>query len=184
MDENKKITTTSCSFAGIKPIMVDLPYPPIAVCQKNQTYADLLSVDYCGAVSEMSAITQYINNENRLSCEKCSMAKTLLGIAMAEMMHLQKLGELIVLLGGNIDFTAKQNNGRRKMWTPQYLDIPGYAKQMLLADIEAEKAAINQYRAHIRVIKDECVNAVLERIIKDEEYHIMLLQYLLEELSC
>lgn len=183
MNENKKMTTASCSFAGIKPIMADLPYPPIAVCQKNQTYADLLSVDYCGAVSEMSAITQYINNENRLSCEKCSMAKTLLGIAMAEMMHLQKLGELIVLLGGNIDFTAKQNNGQRKMWTPKYLDIPNYAKQMLAADIEAEKAAVSQYRAHIRVIRDDHVNAVLERIIIDEEYHIMLLHCLLEEFS-
>jgi len=52
---------------------------------------------------------------------------------------------------------------------------------MILADIEAEKAAINQYRMHIKVIKDECVNAVLERIIKDEEYHIMVLQALLEE---
>lgn len=184
MGENNKMTTASCSFAGIKPIMADLPYPPIAVCQRNQTYDDLLSVDYCGAVSELSAITQYINNENRLSCEKCSMAKTLLGIAMAEMMHLQKLGELIVLLGGDIDFTAKQNHGCRKMWTPEYLDIPVYVKQMLLADIEAEKAAIKQYRAHIRVITDDCVNAVLERIIKDEEYHIMLLQYLMEDVSC
>ncbi len=99
-------------------------------------------------------------------------------------MHLQKLGELIVLLGGDIDFTAKQNHGCRKMWTPEYLDIPVYVKQMLLADIEAEKAAIKQYRAHIRVITDDCVNAVLERIIKDEEYHIMLLQYLMEDVSC
>lgn len=184
MGENNKITTVSCSFEGIKPIMADLPYPPIAVCQRNQTYADLLSVDYCGAVSELSAITQYINNENRLSCERCSMARTLLGIAMAEMMHLQKLGELIVLLGGNIDFTARQNNGRQRMWTPEYLNIPDCAKQMLLADIEAEEAAVSQYRAHIRVIMDDCVNAVLERIIKDEEYHIMLLQCLMEDVSC
>ena len=48
---------------------------------------------------ELSAIAQYINNENRMSCERCPLAKTILGIAMAEMMHLQKLGELIVLLG-------------------------------------------------------------------------------------
>ena len=84
--------TNTCSFAGIKPIMVDLPYPPVMVRERNQAYANLLSVDYCGPVSELSAITQYINNENRLSCEKCPLAKTLLGIAIAEMMHLQKLG--------------------------------------------------------------------------------------------
>lgn len=169
-----------CSFQGMKPAMMELPYPPIRAEEKNLSFANLLSVDYCGSVSELSAITQYINNENRLSCETCSVAKVILSIAMAEMMHLQKLGELIVLLGGNIDFTAKFRDGRRKMWTPEYLKIPEQVKGMLLADIEAEKAAINQYQAHIKMIKDDCVNAVLARIIKDEEYHIMLLRALMQ----
>lgn len=176
-----KCMENTCSFAGVKPIMADLPYPPIRVRGKNQRYADLLSIDYCGGVSEMSAITQYINNENRLSGGKCSMAKTLLGIAMAEMMHLQKLGELIVLLGGNVDFTAKTCNGRKKMWTPAYLTIPDQTAKMLMADMEAEKAAIEQYEAHICMIDDECVNAVLARIIQDEKYHIMLLEALMKE---
>lgn len=178
---DKKYMENTCSFTGVKPIMADLPYPPIRVSEKNQRYADLLNIDYCGGVSELSAITQYINNENRLSCRNCSMARTLLGIAMAEMMHLQKLGELIILLGGNVNFSAKTCNGREKMWTPAYLTIPEQTAQMLMADIEAEKAAIEQYEAHIRMIGDECVNAVLARIIQDEEYHIMLLGALMKE---
>lgn len=156
--------------------MVDLPYPPIQVRGKNPAYADLLSIDYCGSVSELSAITQYINNENRLSCERCEVSKTILGIAMAEMMHLQKLGELIVLLGGIVDYTAKQRNGRPNMWTPEYLNIPENERKMIMADIESEQAAINQYKMHIKMIRDPYVNAVLERIILDEEYHIMLLR--------
>lgn len=47
-----------------------------------------------------------------------------------------------------------------------------------MADIEAEREAINQYKMHIKMINDDCVNAVLARIIKDEEYHIMILQSL------
>ena len=117
--------------------MADLPYPPIQVQERNRAYADLLSVDYCGSVSEMSAITQYINNENRLSFEMCQTAKTLLGIAMAEMMHLQKLGELICLLGGQLDFTAKMRNGRRRMWTREYLNIPGIVQKMLISTMPA-----------------------------------------------
>lgn len=181
MEEKRNPRIDACNFSGIRPIMVDLPYPPIEISEKNQTYASLLSVDYCGSVSELSAITQYINNETRLSHEKCSMARTLLGIAMAEMMHLQKLGELIVLLGGNVDFVAR-NNGRQKMWTPEYLNLPENTKKMLSADVEAEKAAINQYRMHIGMIRDDCVDKVLLRIIMDEEYHIMLLQTLMKEL--
>ena len=94
---------------------------------------------------------------------------------MAEMMHLQKLGEMIVLLGGTVDFVAKGQNGRARMWTPEYLTIPEHAKKMLAADIEAEKAAVKQYKMHINAIRDRHVNAVLERIIQDEEYHIMAL---------
>lgn len=175
--------SNNCNFSSVKPAIMELPYPPIQVKEKNQNYANLLSMDYCGSVSEMSAITQYINNENRMSCEKCPMAKTILGIAMAEMIHLQKLGELIYLLGGSIDFVAKQSNGKKMMWTPAYLTIPENAKKMIWADIESEKAAINQYKKHINMIKDEYVNAVLMRIIKDEKYHIIILQALMEELS-
>lgn len=178
MGEN--VIANTCSFTGVKPIMMDLPYPPIQVREKNQAYANLLSIDYCGAVSELSAITQYVNNESRVSCGDCSLARTLIGIAMAEMMHLQKLGELIVLLGGTVDYTAKFRDGRKKMWTPEYLDIPVQVRSMLAADIEAEKAAINQYEAHMRMIKDDCVNEVLARIIKDEEYHILLLRALMK----
>ncbi|MCH5256547.1 MAG: rubrerythrin family protein [Lachnospiraceae bacterium] len=180
--QNSNTLTNSCSFVNVKPIMMKLPYPPIQVKERNRVYADLLSFDYCGAVSELSAITQYINNENRMSCEKCYMAQTILGIAMAEMIHLQKLGELIFLLGGSVDFTTKMNNGCQQMWTPEYLTIPENPREMLLADIESEQDAIHQYKRHIGMICDNDVNAVLERIIKDEEYHIIILQNLMDEL--
>ncbi len=179
---NAGVITASCDFTGVRPIMAALPYPPLRVREKNQAYANLLSIDYCGSVSELSATTQYINNENRLSSERCPAAKTILGIAMAEMMHLQKLGELICLLGGRVDFTAKYQNGGHRMWTPEYLTMPESVSKMILADIEAEKEAVRQYQMHIDMIRDEYVNAVLARIIKDEEYHIILLQWMLKEL--
>lgn len=83
MQENENILPDTCNFRDVQPIMMNLPYPPIQVRKKNKDYANILSFDYCGSVSEMSAITQYINNENRLSCGNCDMAKTILGIAMA-----------------------------------------------------------------------------------------------------
>lgn len=181
MEGKTKTLENTCSFANVRPILMDLPYPPIQVQKENLAYANLLSIDYCGAVSEMTAITQYINNENRMSSEKCPLAKIILGIAIAEMIHLQKLGELIYLLGGSIDFVAKHRNGTQSMWTPQYLNIQQSTDKMILADIEAEKAAISQYQMHIKMINDRYVNAVLARIIKDEEYHILLLKSLLKE---
>lgn len=93
-------------------------------------------------------------------------------------MHLQKLGELICLLGGNVDYTARFQNGRQKMWTPEYLELPRNVRKMIMADIEAERDAISQYKMHMKMINDEYINAILARIIKDEEYHIMILQSL------
>ena len=107
MDEKSNFFVNTCDFMSVRPIMADLPYPPVQVRNKNQRYANLLSIDYCGSVSEMSAITQYINNESILSGDNCQMAKTILGIAMAEMIHLQKLAALIILLGGSVDYVAR-----------------------------------------------------------------------------
>lgn len=180
MEEKENRLAAVCDFRDVRPIMMELPYPPLRVQEKNQSYANLLSIDYCGSVSEMTAIAQYINHENRLACDRCPTAKTILGIAMAEMIHLQKLGELIFLLGGTVEFIAKYRDGNSKMWTPQYLQTPEKAREMIQRNIEAEKAAIQQYRMHIKLINDKAINAVLIRIIKDEEYHIMVLQSLLE----
>lgn len=177
MDE--KPLTNTCNLREVNPIMMALPWPEIRVKEKNQGYANLLSIDYCGSVSELSAITQYINHENRLSCEKCPMVQTILGIAMAEMIHLQRLGELMFLLGGKIDFMEKHRDGKQKMWTPQELKLPETAREMVMVDIEGERNAISQYKLHMRMINDEFVVAVLARIIKDEEYHIVILKSLL-----
>lgn len=178
MDEKEKIIANTCNFGNLKPAMMDLPYPPIQVKGENQKYADLLSVDYCGSVSEMSAITQYINNQNRLSCEKCTLAKTILSIAVAEMMHLQKLGELIYLLGGNVDYVARYQNGQQRLWTPSYLVLPWNIPKIIQSNIDSEREAVSQYKKHMSMIEDDYVNAVLARIVKDEEYHIMLLNAL------
>lgn len=183
MEEKKACLFNECAFSDVRPAMTALPYPAIAAEEKNPAYAGLLSNDYCGAVSEMSAIAQYINNENRLSAMRCPLARSLLAIAMAEMMHLQKLGELIVLLGGSIDFSAAQKNGKRRPWTPEHIALPDRPGQMLAADIESEQAAIRQYRAHMKMIRDPYVNAVLARIVQDEEYHVVLLRTLAAELE-
>ena len=182
MEEKVNPLVNACNFTSVKPIMMELPYPPIQVKEKNQAYANMLSIDYCGAVSELSAITQYINNENRLSLQMCSIAKIILGIAMAEMIHLQKLGELMILLGGNPDFVARHGDGRQRMWSPQFVSITDNPREMMYAGIDAEKQAIDQYWRHIKRIDDSNINAVLERIIQDEEYHIMILQALIKEL--
>ena len=176
MEAKGKPMQNDCSIRGVSPLMLPFPYPPARVQEQNQFYANLLTMDYCGSVSELTAITQYIQGESCMHCEHCTQAQTLIGIAMAEMIHLQKLSELIILLGGSINFAVPTRNGRPQMWTPEYVKMTGTMSGIISSNIEAERAAISQYEQHMRMIEDNCVNAVLARIVQDEEYHIMLLQ--------
>ena len=42
--EEHAVLSCDCNFAGLKPIMVDLPYPPICVEGKNLAGADLVGL--------------------------------------------------------------------------------------------------------------------------------------------
>ena len=176
MEVNRKPLQNDCSFNNISPLMLPFPYPAIQVEEQNQFYANLLTIDYCGAISELTATTQYIHGEGCICCSHCTEARTLLGIAMAEMVHLQKLAELIILLGSSINYAIPTRSGRQQMWTPEYVSLSNSMSEIISSNIEAERAAIRQYEEHMRMIEDNCVNAVLARIVQDEEYHIMMLE--------
>ena len=45
MEEKTTPLTSSCNFMDVRPIMMDLPYPPIQVKEKKPNYANLLTVD-------------------------------------------------------------------------------------------------------------------------------------------
>lgn len=169
-----------CDFSGVRPAVMALPYPPIRVRERNRGYADLIGVSYCGMVSELSACLQYINNESRIAGRGCAVGKTLLGMAIAEMTHMQMLASLIGLLGGSVCYTAGQAGGQPWMWSPQCLTLPEKLDEMLRADLERELAVIDQYNSQIRMIRDDYVNAVLARIIQDEQYHVMLLRSMMD----
>ena len=42
---------------------IDLPYPPIKVKGQNPKYANLILLNYSSAVSELSAVTQYVYHQ-------------------------------------------------------------------------------------------------------------------------
>ncbi len=180
MDNSKEALTCDCNFSGIKPAVMDLPYPPIRVRERNPGYADLIGISYCGMISEMSAVMQYINNESRMAGSRCAEGKILLGMAIAEMTHMQMLAGLINLLGGNVGYTSRQAGAQPWMWTPQCLTLPERFDKMLQADLERELAVIDQYNMHIRMIGDDYVYPVLNRIVQDEQYHVMLLRSMMD----
>lgn len=159
---------------------LDLPYPQIEVCEKNIDYANLIKVNYCGMVSELTAVAQYAYHE---LLTDSYIKNTLRGIAIVEMHHLEILANLIFTLGGDPTFSIKKK-GKDFYWNSKFVNRDNSLKKLLISDISMEKEAIKQYRKTANVVKDENIIAIINRIILDEEHHIKILNRLYEmELS-
>lgn len=152
---------------------VDEPYPEIRVMGKNQAYASLLLEDYAGRVSETTAIMQYVFHHMHMGNipgweEVAEMEEK---ISIVEMRHLEILGELILLLGGNPRYWDSQ----QQFWNASFVNYQDFDPcAQLRADIQGEQTAIMNYSTRIQQIQDPYIQAILERIIKDEEHHLKL----------
>lgn len=161
-------------------ISLDLPYPPAKADGYNLYFASLLTNDFAGPVSEFSAISDYTFQSFVAGNQQ--VASLVAGIARIEMQHLQLIGQLIVSLGGNPRF-AVQSGCKTNFWNGRLTNYCTMPRDFLHKDIANERAAIENYRRRLEQIADSGVHAVLERIILDEEHHIVLYGQMLAELS-
>lgn len=160
---------------------LDEPYPEIRVMAQNQAYANLLLEDYAGRVSETTAIMQYVFHHMHMARipgweEVAEMEEK---VSIVEMYHLEILGKLILLLGGN----PRYWDCHQQFWNASFVDYQDFDPcAQLRADIQAEQTAIQNYRMRIQEIQDPYIQAILERIIKDEEHHLKLFREALNRL--
>lgn len=152
------------------------PYPEIRVAAPNMSYAQLLMEDYAGAVSEFTAINQYLYHYFVTKESNHEVGKLLENVAITEMLHMEMLAELILLLGGNPVF-----RGSRYLWNPRMVYYGNDFCGRLKADLDSEYKAIQNYQIHIRMIDDPYVKNVLGRIILDEQVHVQLFKQAIEK---
>ncbi len=165
---------------GHNDCVLNIPYPPADVKEKNLYYARLLLNNYAGQNGEMTAITQYLYQH--LISEECygELSDSLECISIVEMRHLEMLGELITKLGGAPLFRT-QNRGRNIYWSGKFVAEIQNPRKFLIKNIEAENVAIRDYKMRICQISDPMIQNLLERIIRDEEHHITIFKRYLAE---
>lgn len=153
------------------------PYPPIVVEKPNKHYAQIIQTNFSGAVSEFSAISQYINHHLRTQEQYPEISKKLECISMVEMYHLNILGELIIKLGGNPGYWINKKD-KKLNWNSHFVNYGLNITEMLYHDINDEKLAIKQYINTQKKINDSNIISIIDRIILDEEVHIQILTQL------
>lgn len=152
---------------------LNIPYPPIEVEEKNFRYAQLLLKDYAGPNGELTALTQYFYQYLITQNQYSDFADQMECISIVEMKHMEILGKLIVLLGGN-PFYGTYDCGKYTFWSGYNISTTENIRNFLMENIEGEKLAIQAYLKHISEIKDCKIREILKRIIKDEENHIRI----------
>jgi len=150
------------------------PYPEVTATAPDPETVAMLKQDYAGMGSELTAITQYIFQNN--SSDDETFANAMLQVAIVEMTHLDMLGDAIHTLGGTTEFNADN-----KWWTAENVNYSLPRADMLRANIQAEQGAIDSYEKHARATKNESVRALLLRIADDERLHKAFFEGLLQE---
>lgn len=158
----------------------DLPYPEAAADRHSTSAACLLTQDYAGVGSELTAVCGYFYQSLVVRRCDCELSEIFAGIGNVERHHLQMLGELIIAFGGDPQL---KEIGRRGTfcWTSRYVPCCKSIRQMLQMDIESEHKAIEGYSLRLKQLCDEKACAVIERIIADELLHLKLLENCLEK---
>ena len=154
------------------------PYPEITNAYPSMYEVKLIKWLTASKDSEMSAIATYIYQSYILQDEFPAVADALKQIAIVEMTHLDLLSEAIVDFGGNPNLT----DGRGNVWTGRNVLQFRNPREILLADIRAEEKAIRDYQIAASKTCNASLAALFERIIIDEQDHIIILNELLSTL--
>lgn len=156
-------------------------YPPIKVTKPNIQYAKLLSQTFASSSGEMTAIFQYLYQHWILQKQNNSFAKVLFRISLVEMTHLDILGELITLLGGDPRCAAVEQN-KFIYWNGAMPDYSQDLKEMLSTNAKSEGKAIQEYKELASKISDPYIYDILTCFAKDEEIHYRIFKDYLNQI--
>ena len=155
----------------MKPLICDLPYPSVETLSKDVRSGQIISFAYATLRGELTATLQYTYHHFYMGQTDKDDAQTLMSIGIAEMKHIEILGEAMLKLGVS----------------PKYMQCPNtqtyYNAKMLMDDVQGEMNAIADYQKMLFILKNEQVEALIQRIILDEQLHLETLKNMLKKYS-
>lgn len=154
------------------------PYPEIENASPSLYEVKLIKWQVSSRNSEFSAINTYLYQYFILQDEYPEIATALKEISEVEMKHFDLLSEAIVDFGGNPNLT----DGRGNVWTGRNITQLKNPREILLSNIKAEEKAIKDYQIATSKTFNPSLAALFERIILDEQNHIMIFNELLKTL--
>jgi len=167
-----------------EPIRVKEKYPTTDGICPDAYSLRIISPAYAGPDGELNAILQYIYHSFFFSKKGYGeTADVLKGIAIAEMRHLDLLGETVLALGAAPVY-SQYPACAFNFYSTKYVSYSGSLKNMLEDDLLGERRAVAAYKKMLRSLKNEQVKAMISRILADEVLHVETLEGILADFKC
>ncbi len=148
-------------------LMADMPYPELEnECPSVSDVRCMMDL-FAGVESELTAIIQYMYQSYIVGEDSEEFHLLLEQVAMAEMKHMELLGEAIVAFGG-----TPVTGGNRQFWNGAMVNYTKDPIAILDTNIKLEQHAIDGYNKAIRCVDNYSLKELFERIILDEKIHL------------
>lgn len=155
--------------------MLMTPWPRVGPQKPDRALVRALAQVYAGGRGELTAVAQYFYNSLLLGGAGLQDLSELFAcVSRAEMLHLEKLGQLILQFGGDPRLLSYPN-GRPVWWSSGAAGYTGDVQEMLRRAVESERQAVHTYR-QLAGRMQGAPKALIERILQDEEHHLELFQ--------
>ncbi len=164
-----------------KALTVDLPYPTITATKPDLRSANILSLGYATAEGELDSVLQYIYHSLQFAPYGDKYTELLESIAIAEMKHVDLLGQAMLTLGLDPKFTTKPNSN--SYYNTGFVSYSKAPSKMVLDDYRLELEAISIYNKMLNLLDNEQVAALVSRIILDEQLHAQTFRDLLTDIN-
>lgn len=153
-------------------LIENLPYPDLSGLVCDYQNARILMPAYADSESELTAVLQYIFHSFNFGARGMTeYADMMDSIAIAEMRHIELLGDALIRLGVSPIF-ARRPPTKCDFYSACHVDYSTLPAAMLSADITAETRAIRAYEQMLDQFTDSTLNALVNRILLDERLHL------------
>lgn len=164
-----------------EPLILPQPFPTTDGLCEDAYSLRLISPAYASSTGELNAVLQYVYHSFFFKSRGYrDVAEKLVSIAVAEMLHLNLLGQTILALGAPPVYCRCPYNGF-DFYSAKYVAYSRSLKFMLEDDIIGEREAICQYDHMLKKLRNLQVKEIVSRIRADEVLHLETLQNILRD---
>lgn len=140
-----------------------------------------------GNKGEFTALSQYMYQHFILfhNEDVSNIYEAMEKIAISEMIHFENIAKKLHV--SNVDPRyckyIDNNHNMCEYWSGRYVDYVKEIKEIILSNIKLESMAIEDYKNLLNESKDENLNDIINRILKDEYSHLNYFNAILAALN-